>query len=89
MLARRPFKSIIKESTKEGHLSLVKATEQASEGYAVLFYQNGYYGLVWLENGIRKVRDLKGWDEFKNQWNNPAGHIIKPVVQHGLHIAKH
>lgn len=46
---------------REDFPTMSEATAGGSTECANLFYEQGFFGLVWFEGSTRKIRDLKNW----------------------------
>jgi hypothetical protein len=40
---------------------LISAGYAVKDDAGILFYERGFFGIMWKENNIRKVKDLKNW----------------------------
>ena len=60
---RTAFKIQNHGSTRADQWNLLEASTaaQLAPGTAILFFQRGFFGLVWFEGSTRRVRDLKNW----------------------------
>lgn len=63
MSFKKPFKHQTHIKSRPDFDTLEQATRiAANDNIGVIFYQNGYFGVVWFINNIRMVRNLQGWD---------------------------
>ena len=61
---RKPFKSQTSGSCREDFPTMSEATRDSATSAMLtgsLFYERGFFGIVWFEGATRKVRDLKNW----------------------------
>lgn len=50
------------KDTHEIYPNLQSASELADiDPCGIIYYSRNFFGVVWWENGIRRIRDLKNW----------------------------
>ncbi len=68
-MRRTPFKSQTHGTRRSDYPTMSEASKAADgslynrdeQEHGVLFYERGFFGVVWYENSTRMVRDLKNW----------------------------
>ncbi len=60
-IGHKPFQRRWTGARRVDFPTLYEASELGKAGLATLFYERGFFGLVWFEGDTRKIRDLKNW----------------------------
>lgn len=58
---RRPF-TVSPGSRHPDFPTLAEATAKVKRGRAIIFYERGFFGVVWRQGKVRMTRTLTGWE---------------------------